>query len=670
MTDDWTRELEDLQAQIDAIRAQVDYVAAARRELVVPDCAEFFHGLDCMAQPTLYPRQSTLLRVVFCELENLTEFDHAVIDEWEAGFVRREPTLGAPESWEPAPDQDYTRGTPGDVRERMAEMRRQGRRWFREVNLVCGRRAGKGHLGALIASKVIWSLLALGDPQAYFGIPRSKVIQLPVFAGNREQARFNLFADIVGAIVAAPCFAPYIVKLTRDRLVLATPADLSRPDRHYAGTIEIVAKEATVIAGRGAATIAQFFDEMAFIDPSTSKADAEELYSAATPALDQFGEWSMAWEGSSPHHQTGEFYAIHCRGREIDPVTHQAAYPEILTAQAASWDLYRDWDRAEEIPICTQAEADKVAALRAPDGSPRCFGPIRRPVSTYDHQMRQEQRKDPDKFAVERLGQWATVADAFLRPEQVDRLFAPYLGRTLNPVEHGILSRGYVIAVDPAAKRDAFTWIAGHLEIDGDGHPHVVVDLVRRWLPADYDHELPLDEVLDRLVEDIRAFRAEAVILDQYGGDFVRQGLNQRLYAQPRAGQSIVIKKDRTRGRNLHGAAVLREALQLGHVHCYPEPQLGRELRFLRETPGGIAAPTSGPVQTDDLAIALMVLVEHFLGEAAEAPLFGALAGTPLGVVQADPDDPIAQLRNFGFSRRNMHGTRRQNPRRGFPPYG
>ena len=669
MPDDWTQRLEELQAQIDAIRAQVDYAAAARRELVVPDCAEFYSSDDYMAQPTLYPRQLTLLRVVFCELDNLTQFDHAVIDEWGAGFVPGDATVGAPMSWEPAPDQDYTRGTPGDVRERMAEMRRQGRRWFREPNLVCGRRAGKGHLGALIAAKVIWSLLALGDPQGHFGIPRSKVIQIPVFAGNREQARFNLFGDIVGAIVDAPCFAPYIVKLNRDRLVLATPADLSRPDRHYPGTIEIVAKESTISSGRGPATICQFFDEMAFIDPATSKADAEELYSSATPALDQFGEWAMVWEGSSPHHQTGEFYAIHCRGREIDPVTHRAAFPEIFTLQAASWDLYRDWDRAHELPVCTQAEADQVPALRAPDGSPRCFAPIRRPVSTFDHQMRQEQRKDPDKFAVERLGQWANVADAFLRPEQVDRVFSPYQGRVLIPVETGILRRAYVISVDPAATRDAFTWTVGHLEVDVDGHPHVIVDLARRWLPADYDHQLPLDDILDRLADDIGAFRAEAVIIDQYGGDFVNQGLNQRLYGQPRTAKSIVIKKDRTRGRNLQAAAVLREALQLGHVHCYPEPQLERELRFLRETPSGVTAPTSGPVQSDDLAIALMVLVEHLLGEAAAGPIHEALRNTRIGMVPASDQETFDKLSNLGRRGRPQAGTQRQHPRSTRPPH-
>lgn len=42
-----------------------------------------------------------------------------------------------------------------------------------------------------------------------------------------------------------------------------------------------------------------------------------------------------------------------------------------------------------------------------------------------------------------------------------------------------------------------------------------------------------------------------------------------------------------------------------------------------------MTAPTSGPVQTDDLAMAVMVLVEEFLGRAASQPVFEALGNGP-----------------------------------------
>ena len=57
MSDGWTNELEDLQAQIDALRASIDYTAAAWRQLVVPDSAEFILSPDYLAQTKIYPRQ-------------------------------------------------------------------------------------------------------------------------------------------------------------------------------------------------------------------------------------------------------------------------------------------------------------------------------------------------------------------------------------------------------------------------------------------------------------------------------------------------------------------------------------------------------------------------------------------------------------------------------------
>jgi len=73
-------------------------------------------------------------------------------------------------------------------------------------------------------------------------------------------------------IIDAPCFAPYSAKLSRDRLTIATLADLARPDRPFEDTIEVLAMHSTGSSGRGPATAIQLFDEMAFVDPATSTA--------------------------------------------------------------------------------------------------------------------------------------------------------------------------------------------------------------------------------------------------------------------------------------------------------------------------------------------------------------------------------------------------------------
>src|SRR4051794_28820517 len=51
----------------------------------IPDIIEFTMTDQFLGQP-LFPRQGTLLKVIFCEERLLTSFDHEVIAEWSSGF--------------------------------------------------------------------------------------------------------------------------------------------------------------------------------------------------------------------------------------------------------------------------------------------------------------------------------------------------------------------------------------------------------------------------------------------------------------------------------------------------------------------------------------------------------------------------------------------------------
>lgn len=668
MTDWDDHGLQDLKEAIEHLRESVDRQAALREPLRVPSIAEFVLGAEFLAQPKLYPTQLTILRMALCELDHLTDYDRTQIAEFEAGFIRSETAPAGRWMYEPAPDRDYVSGTPPDVLERMAIMNARGRLGFREVNLVLGRRAGKGHVAAILTAYLVWRLLALGDPQRHFGIPATKRLQIPVFAGNLEQAQFNLFGDIVSMLVAAPCMARYLVKLTRNRLILATNADLADSDRPFEGSIEIVAKESTGTAGRGPATPMQLYDEMAFVDPATSRASAEVIYASATPALDQFGDWATLIEGSSPHQMTGEFFEIHSRGREIDHATGRAAYPEILTLQLPSWAPYRDSDIADTLPVCNDTELAKAPGLLGEDGRSITFPPVGPPITTLDEQMLQNQRARPKEFRVERLAQWAAVADPFLEPHQIDRVFEPVDGVRVEPCTKPILRNGYVMVLDPAARQDAFAWVIGHREgDDADGHPNVYVDAIRRYLPADYGGELDLDHILDHICDDFRLFRAHRVVTDQYGGDFVRQELNRRLLGRSVGVNSPIEVVHRHRSRNLDEALRFREYVTLGHVHCYDHPQLRRELEFLQETPSGVTAPTSGPVRTDDCAIAVITLVNLLLDESGSDRVHAVMNNLPLfgaGRAVSPYDQALFDKMSIRPARPFMRGThRRRYPR-------
>ena len=452
--------------------------------------------------------------------------------------------------------------------------------------MVCGRRAGKGHVGSLL--RRWWCGRSRSATPEVLRYPAVQADPDPHLRRQPQQARWNLFADIVALIVHAPVLRPYIVSLTKDRLILATPADLARADRHHDGTIEIVAKETTLTAGRGPGP-SPSSDEMAFIEPPPSNSSAEELYSAATPALDQFGEGPPC--GAGPPRTTRPAGSTPSTAGAADrPGDRQAAFPEILTLQAPLVGPHEDYGK----PRCCQCPPRPAARIPCckTEGRPRCFPPTGRPISPTTTRCASSRRARSCSSG-RAAGPVGHRARRLPRTHEVDRLFAPYKGRAADPATADPATE-VRDRRRPSSKGDAFTGREPHPS--RMGHP--------TWwstcppvAPADYDHGTALDDILDRLVEDIRAFRAEAVILDQYGGDFVRQRPQPAPLLQPRTGRTSSSRRTGP-ARNLHGAAVLREAPSWA-TSCYPEPQLGRELRFLRETPAG-RCPTSGPVQTDD----------------------------------------------------------------------
>ena len=221
----------------------------------VPDPVTFSIGGQWLNSPNLYPRQGTVLKIIFARLDLLTDYDHEVIDEWEERF-RRTGDEGI---------------VPG-VRDRMRYLNLQGSPWFREVLFAMGRRAGKGHLAARAQAYVIWNYLATGDPQSHFGVDRGKKLCCLVFAGKRDQAKATVFGDIVNVVTNSECFAPYINETLSEKLSIYAPHDRIRMMKMAArglsvkrdmATFDIMPKESTPMAGRGPTSFSLC------LDPST-----------------------------------------------------------------------------------------------------------------------------------------------------------------------------------------------------------------------------------------------------------------------------------------------------------------------------------------------------------------------------------------------------------------
>ena len=575
----------------------------------VPDIIEWVCSDAYLNRPNLYPRQGTFLKIIFLQDELFTEYDYAVIGEWEEAY---EKTVN---------DKGVALGgiVPG-VLDRIRINKEQGRFWFREILNVSGRRGSKGHLGGLAGSYVLWKYITRGDPQGYYGIDRDKRLTSIVFAGKKEQAKANQWKDLNNIILGAPIFAPYISNAQTESITVFSRYDWIRMmDREERGvettadpaTFEIVPKESTEMAGRGPAAFSQFYDEAAHVVKGVAKADASQVYEAATPALDQFGTEGFIYLPSSPWQMIGLLYEHYLLACEMESDGHGAAvpaYPEMLMIQLASWDIYKDWEIAHQIP-------------RAPGELP--YQRLNQAIQSYDEPMRQLEKANPDTFKVERRSHFAAVLDAYLRPERIATIWEPWPSpeRIMRVQDRGALSTLYRAHGDPSKSGANFGFAIAHVEgPDERGLPHVVFDVLHAWLPGDYEgHEIDYDDVGRDLADYLDRFMPGEMTFDQFNSVATIQFLQRHAQKMRYPKRVQIYERPATNPLNWKTYETFKTALGLGLIHAPFFELADLELTFLQDLGGKVEHPTAGPVQTKDVADAMAIVTYELIGEQMSA---------------------------------------------------
>jgi hypothetical protein len=689
--------------------------------LTVPDPISFVVSPDYLNRPNLYPRQATLLKCFFLREDLFTPYDYQVVAEWDEQYrtaksaneqrANRAKQFAQDEAAEASADADAVAaeimeelaalernedapkmplgGSP-DLLGRMRACKALGYKWFREILLVMGRRAGKGHISALAMSYVLWHYMALGDPQGHYGVDPDKKLTALIFAGKRDQAKQNLWRDLVNVVTAAPCFAPYVASSLGEKLSVYAPHDFVRMDDMARrgirtamdmATFEILPKESTLMAGRGPASFLIGFDEMAHVVASGANRSAGEVYDASVPSLDQFGKDGFIVEPSSPWEMAGKFYENWLLATELEP-DGSPAYPAIMMIQLASWDIYLDWQIAHELPLFPPGftgDNDEYVDSPLP-----CFKPLRGAIQTYDEAMRKLEKADPDTFAVERRSQWATVLDAYLNPDRVDSVFSPWYDRPAHygtplilPTTRGILSFGYKGHADPSSVNCRFGIACAHVEHDSKGRPHVVFDKIHHFDPADFDnHTIDYEEVEDWIWDEIiEPYQPEEFTFDQYNSVGSTQKLVKKIARNRLPKPVSVFIRDANATYNWKVAECFKAAINLGLVHAPEYEEAALELKFLQKPPNSnkVDHPTVGPVQTKDIADAIMITVWSLIGDwiagykemLANASPQGAMQGglhgsSPQTPHEAAPDQDsqatIDALRSFSRTRMGRDG--------------
>lgn len=611
----------------------------------------------------LYPRQKTLLKLIYLETENMTAYDIDVIEQWRTSFT------GAKDSF----------GVQPDVWERIEYLKKNGYRHFPHVQAVMGRRASKGVIGGILGAEKMAYLVSLDDWQAHYGIARNKDCYLNVIATNSIQAKKNQFADIRMTVENCEYLKKYISSDKEYYISLRSPADLRLlaemhsqriPLEHEIASIRCLAVSSVSSSGRGSVSAANFYDEFAHMLTGTDgPRSSEQVYSAYQPSLDDLGKDSQTYMPSSPYTKIGYFYELYRAGcvllpnyinsssnnEELDMTVIREnkrelpdldtkdddiekleeeevileADPELLIVQLPSWDLYQDFERSPEL------------------GGPK----IKRALQVYDDRMKRLERRNPTKFKVEKKAQFAEVEDAYLDPDKVDKMFVPFWnGRTLAQAEFGTMAYVYEGHADPSKVNANFAVCIAHLEAGppdehGDRWQNVIIDHLHVWKPSDYpDHTIDYVEITNYLNALIAKYPAmKEFTFDAWNSAGPIAQLRQSFPRTPR-----IRVEEFSHKSNTQRAEYFKSAINLEWIHAYKDTFFGegqslleQELKFLVEKNGKIEKQSIGPVTTKDLADCVMEvsyrLLHHQLDQHEKALMGKMKMGKGMPGGQLDP---------------------------------
>lgn len=614
----------------------------------------------------LYPRQKTLLKIIF--LEELDDYDKSVIAEWES--EHSEVTL-VPKLYE-----------------RIQYLKDNGFPHFSTIQLVGGRRSSKGFVTACALAFKMHKLQMLDDLHDHYNLPAGKEIEFSIVAASLDQAIARQFADAEDAVLANAALVKQrlIGRSLAQTLSVNTPADIRRINRLRSNGVKLDKDLASLMIRahgtnsktiRGAASMMFIFDEMAHLIGGESRMSDEELWKAAIPSVRQFRKDALIFANSSPYTKTGQFFELYNQAILLDPPEDGTpVHPDYFMIQYPSWELYRDWEKFD-MPM---------PQMLTPDEDP---------------QLAREEKADPDSFKVEYRAQFAEVENAFLRPEMVDRMFDPannehILKYVPKPTAGGIAYLRYKGHGDPAATGPANFGIAiGHVEEivnpdTGFTEPHVVFDLVDAFYPEDFkDGTIDWLQVVPEISRLINAYRPYEFTFDQFDSRMAIQQLTndlQKLGIQ----ETIVHEVTATQMVNRQRALNFRAALNLNRVHA-PHPdtysvlsthnsiELARnELKFLVDKNGKVDHQTIGPVKTKDIADCIMEVTDALIGDTLSStqqgltasPQFGAQGGYSIGKGNTSQFPELAEIYGGKYEQKRLARGMEKDPTRGITHRG
>lgn len=322
--------------------------------------------------------------------------------------------------------------------------------YFKELQLVLGRRSSKTLMASIITVYEAYKLLVInnGDPHGYYHLPADDELAIINVALSQQQAG-RLFGQIQSRLRNSPFFKGRIAKETSSEIRLYTDKDLIKKRKAtnigVNGSIVLLCGHSNPDSLAGYSTVLLLFDEIAFYD-ETGKVTGKYFYNRLKPSLSKFWKYKSGRtvQISSPNTKLGIFYDTFNMSRVDDDTGNS-----ILSFQLPTWNVNPD------VP--------------------------------YDEpELARDRKANIDMFSVEYGAQFSDGGSyhRYFPPELVERCIRGELTPHRSPQPHF----NYYIHVDPAKKGNnyAAVMIGKERYTNPMGHKRVrcVLAGVWVWRPA------------------------------------------------------------------------------------------------------------------------------------------------------------------------------------------
>ncbi len=328
----------------------------------------------------------------------------------------------------------------------------------------------------------LYRLIAMGHPQARYGLMEFDQIVLLNVARNEEQAKSAIFAKIKQTVLASPFFQPYIGKDTELEMRFYTEHDRKENERRearnlnpFAGSLVLRCGSSNASGLVGLTCWCIIMDEVAAMAGDNPDSGIDyALYDDLKPSLATFGKDGKIMLLSNPKGPIGLLYELY-EQRQEDPTT--------LIMRLPTW--------------LTNPNIDKA---------------------WLDNQK----KKDASEFQMQYGAEFGnSSSDPMFTEEMVTRLFSS--SRMQKRVEFPSPLVEYYCHLDPARTSDYYALAVAHTEViygvsGPDGRPlkRVVIDHLHFWNPASKNQPIGEKEVEDYVIDLHRRFRFKQISFDQW----------------------------------------------------------------------------------------------------------------------------------------------------------